>query len=49
MDKRICVLIDDDVNKKLRIYQAKLIQKTQGSYSYSKTINHVLGIFLNKK
>jgi len=49
MAKRICCVIDDDVNKKLRLYQAKLIQKNQGSYSYSKVINHLLRVYFNKK
>ena len=42
MHKRICLMIDDDVDKILRIYQAKLIRKNQCSISYSQVINSVL-------
>jgi hypothetical protein len=42
MAKRITVMIDDDIDKKLRQYQAKMIQQSSGAYSYSKTINDVL-------
>jgi len=42
MSKRITIMIDDDVDKKLRQRQAKMIQQTSESYSYSKTINDVL-------
>jgi len=43
MNKRVCVIIDDDVDKKLRLFQAQLIRKNQGSCSYSDTINYSLG------
>jgi len=42
MTKRICVLIDDDVDKKLRFFQATWIRKNRGSCSYSRAMNHVL-------
>jgi hypothetical protein len=35
-------MLDDDVSKKIRRLQAKVIQQTQASYSFSKTINDVL-------
>lgn len=35
-------MIDDDVDKKLRLCQAKLIHQEQTSYSYSKVINEIL-------
>lgn len=35
-------MIDDDIDKKLRQRQARIIQQTSESYSYSKTINDVL-------
>ncbi|MDH3277173.1 MAG: hypothetical protein OEL77_02950 [Nitrosopumilus sp.] len=41
-DKRICVMIDDDIDKKLRFLQAELIRTNQGSVSYSGVINYVL-------
>ena len=40
MDKRTCLMLDDD--KKLRRYQAKLIEKNQSAFSYSDVINHIL-------
>ena len=42
MLKRVTIIIDDDIDKKLRQYQAKMIQQISESYSYSKTINDVL-------
>ena len=35
-------MIDDDLDKKLRLIQAKSIQVTNGSVSYSKVINDML-------
>ena len=35
-------MIDDDLDKKLRLRQAKMIQQEQTSFSYSKVINEVL-------
>ncbi len=35
-------MIDDDLDKKLRYIQAKKIQTTTGSVSYSKVINEIL-------
>ena len=42
MTKRITVMIEDYVDKKLRVKQAKYIQKNNSSYSYSKIINDTL-------
>lgn len=42
MAKRITVMIDDDIDKKLRQHQAKMIQQSSEAYSYSKAINEVL-------
>jgi hypothetical protein len=42
MSKRVTIMIDEDLDKKLRVKQAKLIAKTQSSYSYSKVINEIL-------
>jgi hypothetical protein len=42
MSKRVTIMIDDDLDKKIRIKQAKMIQQEQSSYSYSKTINNEL-------
>lgn len=42
MSKRVTIMIDEDLDKKLRIRQAKLIQQEQSSYSYSKVLNETL-------
>jgi len=42
MTKRVTIMIDDDNDKKLRSIQARQIQKTQSSYSFSKVLNEVL-------
>ena len=42
MAKRITIMIDDDLDKKLRLIQAKLISKTNDSVSYSQVINEEL-------
>jgi hypothetical protein len=42
MSKRICILLDDDVDQKLRIRQANSIKKTSSSVSFSMVINDVL-------
>ena len=35
-------MIDDELDKKIRIYQAKKIQKENITYSYSKAVNDIL-------
>ena len=42
MSKRVTIMIDVDLDKKLRHRQAKLIQQEQSSYSYSRVINDTL-------
>ena len=42
MSKRVTIMIDEDLDKKLRLVQAKHIQQNQTPYSYSKTLNEVL-------
>lgn len=42
MSKRVTIMIDDDLDKKLRLRQAKLIQQEQISFSYSKVMNETL-------
>ena len=42
MSKRITIMINEDLDKKLRLRQAKLIAQEQSSYSYSRVINEVL-------
>lgn len=39
MSKRVTIMINDDLDKKLRLLQAKKIQQEQSSYSYSRVIN----------
>jgi hypothetical protein len=42
MSKRITIMIDDDIDRVLRIKQAHQIKKVNGSYSFSQTINDTL-------
>lgn len=42
-------MIDDEIDKKIRQLQARKITKTEGSYSYSKTINDQLKKAFNMK
>jgi len=42
MSKRITLLIDDDLYKKLPIKQAAQIKKTATAISFSKTITEIL-------
>ena len=42
MAKRITIMIDDDLDKKLRLIQAKEITKTSSSISYSQVVNEML-------
>lgn len=42
MSKRVTIIIDEDLDRKIRYRQAKQIQKINGSYSYSKTLSDIL-------
>ena len=42
MGKRVTIVIDADLDKKIRLRQAKMIQQQQASVSYSKVINELL-------
>jgi len=42
MGKRISVMFDDDIIKKLREKQAKLIKKSKKSVSFSSVVNEAL-------
>jgi len=42
MSKRITIMLDDDLDKKLHLIQAKEIQRTNSSVSYSKVINETI-------
>lgn len=47
--KRVTIMIDDGIDKKLRIRQAKQIQSENGSVSYSRVINELLASKLGIK
>jgi len=42
MSKRITIMIDEDLDKKLRLRQAKIIQQEHSSCSYSRVLNDTL-------
>ena len=42
MGKRITIVLDDDLLKKLREKQAKLIRETSESVSFSNVVNNTL-------
>ena len=42
MGRRVTFMIDDDIDKKLRLRQAKIIQQEQASCSYSRVVNDTL-------
>lgn len=46
MSRRVSVMIDDDLDKKLRLRQAKIIIHEQSSCSYSKVLNNTLRKYL---
>jgi len=48
MSKRITIMIEDELDKKLRLIQAKTIQSTVSSVSYSSIINETLRKTLKK-
>jgi len=42
MAKRVTIMIDDDLDKKLHLIQAKQISKTCGSVSFSNVVNEAI-------
>jgi hypothetical protein len=42
VSKRITIMIDEDIDKKLRLIQAKQITKTSSSVSFSQVINEAI-------
>ena len=48
MSKRVTIMIDDDLDKKMRMLQAKKIQSTTSSVSFSNVLNQVLRESLRK-
>ena len=48
MSKRITVMLDNDLDQKIRLIQAKMIQKENRSISFSRVLNEVLKKELKK-
>ncbi len=48
MSKRITIMLDDDLGKKLHLIQAKAIQSTTSSVSFSTVLNEILRNSLKK-
>jgi len=42
MARRATIMIEDGIDKKIRQFQAKVIQKENSTYSYSKAVNDLL-------
>ena len=42
MSKRVTIMIDEELDKKIRLRQSKLIAQVQTTYSYSRVINELL-------
>ena len=42
MCKRVTIMLDDDLDKKLRLRQAKIIQQEQASCSFSRVLNETI-------
>ena len=42
MSKRITVVLDDEIDKKIREFQAKTTRKNNFTYSFSKAVNDIL-------
>ena len=42
MSQRVTIVMDEDLEKKLRMIQAKTLTKKQGSYSFSRAVNDSL-------
>lgn len=42
MRKKITIVLDDDLNKKIRLMQAKKMLKTNANVSYSDMVNEIL-------
>jgi len=42
MSKRVTIMIDEDLDRKLRLRQANTIRQTHGSCSFSQVLNDCL-------
>ena len=49
MTKRITIVLSDEINKKVRVQQARLIQTVAYSVSFSSVVEILLKEALNKK
>jgi hypothetical protein len=47
--KRISIMLDDDIDRKIRLMQSKIIKKENKSISFSSVINLLLEENLSKK
>ena len=48
MSRRITIMLENDLEKKLRSYQAKLIKNSNKSISFSKVLNQAVSEGLKK-
>ena len=42
MTRRVTIMIEDDLDKKIRLIQAKKMQKQNAAYSYSRAVNDII-------
>ena len=42
MGRRVTIMIEDNLDKKIRQFQSKMMQKENATYSYSKAVNVLL-------
>lgn len=49
MSKRVTIMLDEDLDKKIRMRQAKQIEKSPQSISFSRVLNDVLRESFKKK
>lgn len=42
MSRRVTIMIEGDLDKKIRLYQSKKIQKENSAYSYSRAVNDII-------
>jgi hypothetical protein len=47
--KRISIMLDDDIDRKIRLMQSKIIKKENKSVSFSSVINLLLEENISKK
>ena len=42
MSRRVTIMMEDELDKKVRAFQAKKMQKENLTYSYSKAVNDIV-------